>query len=79
MARQAQCSCCPGQFSRLQGENLCSTHCRLDLLNRRNRESLPLPATDESSEGLTSDIGRCDVGGTRDRLQQTNTKDLDVS
>lgn len=38
-----------------------------------------MSATDELSEGLTSDGGRCDVGWMRDRLQQANAEDLDSS
>ena len=73
VARYATCS--SAALARIGAQ----TNCCLDLLNGRNREIFLLPATNESSEGLTSDIGRCDVRGVRDRLQQTNTKDLDVS
>ena len=34
---------------------------------------------DKSSEGLTGDVGRCDVGWMRDRLKQANAEDLDSS
>ena len=39
----------------------------------------PLFATDESSQSLTSDVSRCDVGWVRDRLEQANAEDLDSS
>ena len=52
---------------------------RLELLNRRDRKTLPLSVTDESSEGLASDVGRCDVGWTRDNLKPADAKDLDLS
>jgi hypothetical protein len=50
----------------------------LDLFNRRERKTLPLAGTDESSEGLTGGVGRCDVGRIRYGLKQANAKNLDL-
>jgi len=51
----------------------------LDLINSRDRKTFPLASTDESSEGLTSGVGRCDVGRIRYGLKQANAKNLNLS
>lgn len=58
---------------------MCSINRRLDLLNGQDGKTLPLSATDESSEGLASDIGRRDVRWMRDNLKQADAEHLDLS
>jgi hypothetical protein len=42
-------------------------------------QTSPLFATDESSQSLTGDVGRCDVGWMRDCLEQANAEYLNSS